>query len=355
MAYNECDTNADTCCLGKNFVITGFTTQTADVYPYDKSYAPMQNVPIVTGATAYDDPVTGQTYILLFHEALYDGTKLDHSLINPSQCRHSGIPFWDNPYDADRPMGVHPNPEVFIPLDSSGTKVQFRTRSPTQNELEQCFTIDMTSPIPWEPVDITLGKVHSTPGLRAPLDIESERGEYDGDTTHHRYSEFETDDAMLHEIEPSLIHLKERLISKIQVRPQAKVTVSATETATDDVPLRRTFVSTERHQKLTADQLSETWCIGPRRAKETLKATTQRGVRSAILPLSRRYRADRMFSTRKVLGKYATDTLWATTKSLAGHVASQVYTHKSGFAASYHIRAATGDEIGHSLTDFLHD
>ena len=62
-----------------------------------------------------------------------------------------------------------------------------------------------------------------------------------------------------------------------------------------------------------------------------------------------------MFSTRKILGKYATDTLWAMTKSLAGHVASQIYTHKCGFAASYHIRAATGDEIGHSLTDFLHN
>ena len=44
----------------------------------------MQNVPIVTGATAYDDPITGETFILLFHESLYYGKKLDHSLINPN-------------------------------------------------------------------------------------------------------------------------------------------------------------------------------------------------------------------------------------------------------------------------------
>ncbi len=91
VASNECDSNADTCCLGKNFVIKEYTTRTADVYPYDKSYAPMQNVPIVTGDTAYDDVAIGETYILLFHEALYYGTKIDHSLINPNQCRHLSL------------------------------------------------------------------------------------------------------------------------------------------------------------------------------------------------------------------------------------------------------------------------
>lgn len=67
---NECDTNADTTCLGKNFVILHFTTRTADVFPYDKSYQPMENVPIVSGATAYDNERTGQTYILVINICL---------------------------------------------------------------------------------------------------------------------------------------------------------------------------------------------------------------------------------------------------------------------------------------------
>ncbi|KAI2503573.1 hypothetical protein MHU86_10860 [Fragilaria crotonensis] len=54
-ADNECDTNADTCCLGKNFVVLNATYRTADVYAYDSSIKPIENVPIVTGATAYDD------------------------------------------------------------------------------------------------------------------------------------------------------------------------------------------------------------------------------------------------------------------------------------------------------------
>ena len=48
-AWNEADSNADTCCLGKNFIVMAYTERTADVYPYDSSYTPLLNVPIVTG------------------------------------------------------------------------------------------------------------------------------------------------------------------------------------------------------------------------------------------------------------------------------------------------------------------
>jgi hypothetical protein len=79
IAENECDTNADTCCLvGKNFLVLHATFRTADAYAYDMSIQPIENVPIVTGATAYDDPSTGTTYILVFNESLYYGIKLDH-------------------------------------------------------------------------------------------------------------------------------------------------------------------------------------------------------------------------------------------------------------------------------------
>jgi hypothetical protein len=57
--------------LGKNFIILHHTTRTADVYAYDKSYKPLEGVPIVAGATAYDDTASGLTYILIFNEALY--------------------------------------------------------------------------------------------------------------------------------------------------------------------------------------------------------------------------------------------------------------------------------------------
>ena len=112
---NEADTNADTCCLGKNFIPLTYTNRTADVYPYDDSYKPMVNIPIVTGATAYDHP-NGTTYILIFHESLYYGTKLSHSLINPNQLRHHAVDFWDNPYVENHILSIQPTDDLIIPL-----------------------------------------------------------------------------------------------------------------------------------------------------------------------------------------------------------------------------------------------
>ena len=59
--------------LGRTFVIRYYTQWTADVYPYGASYQPMLNVPIASGATAWDDPVSGQTIILVVNEDLYYG------------------------------------------------------------------------------------------------------------------------------------------------------------------------------------------------------------------------------------------------------------------------------------------
>ena len=56
IAVNESDTNANTCCLGKNFVVQSYTNCTVDVYSYDTSVAPIEDVPIVTGLTAWDCP-----------------------------------------------------------------------------------------------------------------------------------------------------------------------------------------------------------------------------------------------------------------------------------------------------------
>ena len=133
-ADNECDTNADTCCLGANFSILAHTRRTADVYSYDQSTAPIEGVPIVSGATAWTDPSSGQIYILIINEALYYGTKLDHSLLNPNQIRKFGIPFWDNPFDFDRGLQIDIQPPVT--LTTKGTKIYFKSQVPNNNNLK---------------------------------------------------------------------------------------------------------------------------------------------------------------------------------------------------------------------------
>ena len=91
------------------------------MYDYIKDIAPIVGIPIVSGATAWYDPVAGQTYILVTNEGLYYGNKMDHFLFNPKQIRAYGIPLWDNLYYQSR------NGELSIELDES-VRVKMKTQ-----------------------------------------------------------------------------------------------------------------------------------------------------------------------------------------------------------------------------------
>ena len=353
IARNECNTNADTCCLGKNFIILEYTRRFADVYAYDKSIKPIEGVPIVNGATAWDDPITGQTLILIVNEGLYYGTKLDHSLINPNQVRSYGIDFWDNPFDRERGCQIDIDNDTFIPLSSIGTKICFDTRSPTPEELRTCAHIQLTSTVEWNPSQVSLKSVITN--VEEQTNIPSYRISETTVTTHETVFEYLDpldDGALLHAIDPSLTDLKEQLMAKV---PRQIAQVTRYENSLEDLPTRQTYSSSERHTKISAEVLADRFGIGLERARATLKATLQRGVRSATLPIGRRYRADRQFGLKRLNGKFATDTLWAKSKSLLGNVASQIYTHKCGFNATYNIPKADNENVGYSLNDFVSD
>ena len=132
------------------------TFRTADVYAYDTSIRPTENVPIVSGATAYDDPDSRKTFILVFNESLYYGDRLDHTLITPTQVRTFGIPFWDNPYDTARSLSIDVDAVLTIPLRAHDTKLMFRSRVPTQEKLSMCEHIQMTSAHPWNPTKVSM-------------------------------------------------------------------------------------------------------------------------------------------------------------------------------------------------------
>ena len=80
----ELDSHADTIVLGNNAIILQYTSRACDFLPYADSYEPIRNAPIVTGATAVTSLATGETLVLVFYEAIWMGSKLDHSLLNPN-------------------------------------------------------------------------------------------------------------------------------------------------------------------------------------------------------------------------------------------------------------------------------
>lgn len=133
----------------------------AAVYPYDDSYQPVINVPIVTGDTTYHHH-DGNSYILVINEALYYGDRLRHSLINPNQIRQYCIGYWDNPYDKMPQLSIeiYEN-DLIIPLKYEGTKLIFQTSLPSEDELNTLPHIELTSTEKWELGKITLGRVKS--------------------------------------------------------------------------------------------------------------------------------------------------------------------------------------------------
>ena len=70
----------------------------------------------------------------------------------------------------------------------------------------------------------------------------------------------------------------------------------------------------------------------------TLKATTQKLVRSAVMPLARRYGADHMFDVRRVHGMMSTYTMDARCNSIHAEKYLQVFGNKEFLVEAYPIK-----------------
>ena len=164
----ELDSHADTCCLGNCYVL--YQTDTADVSGFVESLGKIKEAGVITGVLAYDDPETGQTFLLYFHQALHLPQLKDKCLLNPNQMREAGIEVNDIPLKYLKPGDQNERShsiiardtemgELRIPLDLIGVLSQFRTRKPTKEEIDSidpsCH-IDMTNERPeWQPNDST--------------------------------------------------------------------------------------------------------------------------------------------------------------------------------------------------------
>ena len=137
IARSEIDNHADRCCFGANFTPLCFTGQACDVSPFSDKHDSVSNVEVCAAATAWDDPITGHTSVLEFHQGLWFDTKLPNSLINPNQCRLCGISLCDDPFDPFRKLEMTDTETGTVtPLAMHGSTCHFRLRVPTKLELD---------------------------------------------------------------------------------------------------------------------------------------------------------------------------------------------------------------------------
>ena len=146
----EIDNHADTTCFGKNFRVISFTSEVCSVSPFLSEYDSVADVPIFTAATAVDLE-SGETIILIFGQGLWFGTRMEHSLINPNQCRAFGIQVSDDPTDDTRTFGMELGDDYVVPFKMRGTTCFFQSRSPSNFEIETCKTFQVSDPETWDP------------------------------------------------------------------------------------------------------------------------------------------------------------------------------------------------------------
>jgi hypothetical protein len=300
---------------GANFLAWEFTGTTCEVSPFTNEYESMKDVPVVSAATAWTNEDSGETFILLFHQVLWYGSKLPHSLLNPNQIRHFGHAVCDDVTDKARFFGIETE-DVSIPFTMKGTNIFFKTRVPTTWEMDNCRTIVMTDDAIWEPDNVSIAQ------------ISSDRDSY-------------SDELYLISDVFSDIRLTSKMVSAVQVhtiKREPLTNSSLLEKRTDTNHENQTanminknisyLIAKNRHSHITAEEVAKRFRCGLETARRTLKATTQNGIRHAIHPLTRRYRVDHLnLNRRRLNDTFYTDTLFSRVKSLKGFTCAQVYTN----------------------------
>ncbi len=147
----ELDSHADTCVAGPNCIVVEYTDQLVNVSAFTDIHETFNDVPIVTAATAYDDPTDGTTYVLILHQAIYMGNKISNTILCPNQlCFHGVIvddlPLHLAPTSQPSTHSIYcPEENLRLPLHLKGVISGVGTRTPMEEEVATCKWITLTN------------------------------------------------------------------------------------------------------------------------------------------------------------------------------------------------------------------
>ena len=228
--------HADMTVLGSNCAVLSYAGKECEVSPYSSEYEAVWNVPVVTGATVWMNPMDGTAYLLVFHESLWMGDNLDHTLVNPNQHRAYSVSVQDNPFDT-KPLSITTN-DVSVELYLEGMIICGDTWTPTESKLGQLPQLILTSPHDWDPHNVCFPSCSGHSSDNTPIK-----------STH---SILAVDTLLQHTIyDPMMVA---SLMSS-----QVQVAEIAMPSALQDVPSARTFQLKEQHLTITLSNLSERW------------------------------------------------------------------------------------------------
>jgi hypothetical protein len=282
--FIELDSHADTSCVGSNCRIISYTDKVCSVSPFHPKYKALENVPIVQAGTAYEDPETGKTYILILNQSLYMGDALNSTLLNLNQARSNGVKIDDVPLQFGGTHSIFiPKHDLQIPLQIHGVLSCLPVRRPTIAEVENCEWIELTSEQEWDP----------------------------------KSNYMQEQELACKDQEHNEAHMPIRRENRA-IYPIISTSPCNQEPAELTMSLCCSAQTSERRPHITAVTLAKQWGIGLETAKRTLQATTQLAIRQALHPIQRRFRTEVMQLRYPRLGgrhgRFYTDTLFSRTR-----------------------------------------
>ncbi|MGH3624303.1 MAG: hypothetical protein ACRDQ5_21370 [Sciscionella sp.] len=334
------DSHADTCCAGSTTRVIEYTGKSCDVQPFADHYEAMTDVPIVKAGTAYDDPNTGITYILVISQALYFGLKLTHSLLCPNQMRANGVIVDDVPRHLSQNMKSSHSiyfleEKVGIPLQLHGCLSYIPTRTPTIKELEDCEWLQLTADMEWDPYSTDFARQEELAIERDVTILQPNRNIL----SHSSHNTVQCPiSSVLSSVSTSLVddNMINSLMEKIMIRD-----ISSAKSK-----LRKPLV--------TKEDLSRRWGIGLETATQTLKVTTQKCIRNAVHPLHRRYRTkQQQLRYNQLSSRFYSDTMFSKHKSVLSNSCGQIFVNDLEFARFVPMKSKS--EAGDALAEFIQD
>jgi hypothetical protein len=395
---SELDSHANMIVLGKFSFIFESTGQTCSVIPFSKDLGVAENVPVVDGAIAYDDPFTGQVYILICRNALYIPS-MDNNLLPPFILRAGGVRLNDvpkihctNPRNIDHSISFE-NHDLIIPLQLHGTFSFFNHRLPTNDELYGCDKIFITpDSSKWNPhCDSFARNEQSMTDYEGNIVSSSRQSHYIMETPttddfgynlssltsslwnlridtcmHSSFTHGNISSIFATASDDDVIEFAENLSSQVEIS-KFKSSIGCCTILPDDgelfldyapVDTEDSFINFTKDINISSTSalpskgvnhkvLAKLWCINDKQAKAVIDSSTQLNRQSADNTLSRNFSTnDRMLRYRRINSVFFTDTMFVTkqAKSLRGYIACQVFVSDKGFIAVYPMFKASNFE-----------
>jgi hypothetical protein len=243
MRHAEVDSHADTCRVNNTARIVSYTGKGAHVSAYSPELEVLKDIPIVKAAVAYDNAITGETYIVKLNQALYFGDALTQILITPNQLQANGVDVYDAPRHSTKGKSPHmirfPQDSVQVPLVMKGIISYFPVRTPSQKEIDDCLILEATAKnTEWEPSSTEFQETEDK-----CIDPKPE-------TMLHRHLNY--------------VHSENHDISDTMIR-----NISSLPTAN-----KKLYVE--------AEDLTQKWGVGKTLAEATIKAMTQKFIHSSV-------------------------------------------------------------------------